>query len=291
MPIKQNHCKSFIKNHVNRMMRLLCMAVVSVLFITMFSVSAVAQIVAPGCDQDFYEIQVELAGVQQLRAIAPMKEMIPQNDSTLALTCFDQAIAVSSNAGAIFSDRFPSLVEVFALLPYDNLATGLGQYRNNPGILGVPGTSDMLIRQLTNTISDSLEEMLQQFFNAIIGQIGAYLTSTLVAILGSVVGSFAGGFLPGFSIDCERMQEIWDDYVVGIGINREVPYPTLVETLNVAIPGAGDVYQGVYDESSAILDSARDQMERFNIPGSIPSKPPVPFFPPNATVDDIISAM
>ena len=67
---------------------------------------AQAQAVRPDCDAEINTIQNNYNDALKVRNQAITAQIITRNDSALALTCFDQALSMTSMAGKIFSDEF-----------------------------------------------------------------------------------------------------------------------------------------------------------------------------------------
>jgi hypothetical protein len=59
----------------------------------------------PGCSPDVFTLLIDQASAIQARNRAYEREILNRQESTLYLTCFDQALALSSRLGYIFSDN------------------------------------------------------------------------------------------------------------------------------------------------------------------------------------------
>ena len=70
-------------------------------------VVAVSQQLDPGCDQGVMKLLTNQANAIRARDRAYEREIINRVPSTLYLTCFDQAMALSAKLGYIFSDNVP----------------------------------------------------------------------------------------------------------------------------------------------------------------------------------------
>src|SRR5690349_5277663 len=66
---------------------------------------AFAETAPSSCSPEVRKMQENNANAARARDAADAHEIIKQPDSTLALTCFDQSIAATSQLGTIFSDK------------------------------------------------------------------------------------------------------------------------------------------------------------------------------------------
>jgi len=62
----------------------------------------------PGCDPQIMGFLDDLANAVRVRNRAYEMEILSRNESTLGLTCFDQAMRLSTRLGYIFSDVIPA---------------------------------------------------------------------------------------------------------------------------------------------------------------------------------------
>lgn len=69
---------------------------------------ASAQVLEPGCAPEMMTVLQRHSDAVRVRNRAYEREILYRNESVLALTCFDQALRLSSRLGYIFSDNVPS---------------------------------------------------------------------------------------------------------------------------------------------------------------------------------------
>ncbi len=62
----------------------------------------------PGCSPDVFTLLGHQADAVRARNRAYEREILNRQQSTLYLTCFDQALVLSSRLGYIFSDNVPA---------------------------------------------------------------------------------------------------------------------------------------------------------------------------------------
>jgi len=90
------------------------------------SVTAVqAQSLDPGCSTEMWGYLQDQANATRARNRAYERELLHRQQSTLYLTCFDQAMAVSAKLGAIFSDPIPGTIPPANTLAFNAGASGL----------------------------------------------------------------------------------------------------------------------------------------------------------------------
>jgi hypothetical protein len=98
--------------HIFRPSGKLFLFILSACGIACFSVSALAQNVAAGCNQQVWKALSAKADAQVAYDVAVTRQLINKPDSVLTLTCFDQAAGVSAkNGGAIFSGDFTTQLQ------------------------------------------------------------------------------------------------------------------------------------------------------------------------------------
>jgi hypothetical protein len=89
------------------------------------SVTAVqAQSLDPGCSSEMWGYLQDQADATRARNRAYERELLHRQQSTLYLTCFDQAMAVSAKLGAIFSDPVPGSIPPANTLAFTDGASG-----------------------------------------------------------------------------------------------------------------------------------------------------------------------
>jgi len=128
-----------------------------------------------GCDPVYWQAQKTAADARRAYDEAGVAENTHQNDSTLALSCFDQASRVSAyEAGQIFSGDFTSEMNDVVNDPVVNLLSGgfLDSVGNSPDFSGV-------------------------------------VTTAMTDLLG---GFFPGAF-PSSSFNCTVIQDLYDDRI------------------------------------------------------------------------------
>ena len=171
----------------------------------------------PGCDQGYYTALESRANAKRVLDHAYATELILQTNSTLAMSCFDQAVVNSAKGAFIFADVSKSISE-FSSSSDSVLNTG---WATNYSSWVYPGSAitEMLIVHLDNIIESTLENILDNFDNSASFD---YFTAAPLprdSVLGDNVGgaSYSGheSAVNGFSFDCSRMGELWFDNSVG----------------------------------------------------------------------------
>lgn len=231
---------------------------------TVFAVFAVAthpaQALDPRCDPDIRDIQTEHAKFRQIVDQAVAQELTKQNDSVEAMTCLDQQLIQSAQAGQIFSDTmpasFPAGFNGIISIGLNLLGVDTG---TNPGFRGTT-----LLEDFQNVIVSSgvLGELMSMFSDAVTGVLSDLFGSMVGGLLGGLLTGWAGGLLSdwfggaglgGQVFDCDTMTDAWDNstgglappaYPVvrtgpkaGIGGDYRRAYPSEMDILTGAIPG------------------------------------------------------
>ena len=171
------------------------------------------------CDPQVQTIQSRFGQAMKIRNQGVTAQVVVRNDSALQLSCFDQAMALTSTAGQIFSDVFPSAGALASLLDVGT-QPGVGSYAipswgvpppiaalaalfgitlpvgkagfqvplpGPPPIssitLPIPGITNFLIFQINNTVEATLNSMMQQFVGNVMQQLFGYLASQMTLIM------------------------------------------------------------------------------------------------------------
>lgn len=182
------------------------LAAFAVLFFALVLPSgAQAQSVRPDCDAQIEQIHNRYQSVMRVRNQAATAQIIIRNDSSLQLSCFDQAMALTSTAGQIFSDTLPDLIGLgkAVLASPLQVLTGIGTYSLS-GVtiplptggnltIPIPGLTNFLIMQINNTVGDSMTAMLTQFAGSVLQQlfgiVASQLSSIAIQLLSALIAS------------------------------------------------------------------------------------------------------
>lgn len=231
--------------------------------------------------------------------VAIAEEIYRQPDSTLALSCFDQALQQAAKAGKIFSDvpsgifgiSLPDITTgldafefVTAFIPGTNTSIRLDTLGNTIGYLVAPSVADFLAnfaRSWAYKLSGIIGGALDYLFRSL--SFGSFLNDLLTGLF----SIFSGG---GDDFDCDSMQTLWDE-LMGNGVNSEAPFFTLSEMLNGNIPNAGDVLILNLERGTGrtVRQSAIDALDLK--PGDVPYFVKIPTFTGDESVDDVIGKM
>lgn len=157
---------------------------------------------APGCESDgpgggLWGIMTRHADVQRVRDKAYTR-IIKQSDSSLAMTCFDKALALSARLGAIFSDA-PPAAAIPAAIP---AVFGNGVIYNTWAGMGLSpqGRPNTLANAYGRVVTPALSAYLSDpgnFGASITGQMGVTVSGQLTALVNNVTGFMTGGPIKG----------------------------------------------------------------------------------------------
>ncbi len=275
---------------------------VAVIYLSLATVQA--QALDPRCDSDIWDIQNTYSQAMLIRDTALAAEMLPQNDSTLAMTCFDQAMVTSARAGRIFSDQVTP--PTFASLT--SIATGLGSVSGVMSMLGgasAGSRGSTLMADLNDTISDVLGGLLDDFMGAITGAIssaiGSLLSTTFGAFLGSLFTFAVNIFLTlmdSFTFNCDNMANTWRNSIIGQSVASATAFidnDVLFDyaEFGTAITGITSNFQDKLDNfgNDVILDKAWDDLNNRLVPGGITVYKTPPAIGVNSTLATVLGAM
>lgn len=302
---------------------------------TVFAALAIAthpaQALDPRCDPDIRDIQTNHAQFRQIVDQAVAQELTKQNDSVEAMTCLDQQLIQSAQAGQIFSDTmpasFPAGFNGIISIGLNLLGVDTG---TNPGFRGTT-----LLEDFQNVIVSSgvLGELMSMFSDAVTGMLSDLFGGLVGGLLGGLLAGWAGGLLSnwfggaglgGQVYDCKTMMDGWDNstggltdpnaYPVvrtgpkgGIGGNYRRAYPSEMDILTGAIPGLPTpaacgvtprpplcaYVQKFYQTgpNAAILGNVLNDLTTRLVPGGIPAYKTAPPLTLNTTLGAVLGAM
>jgi hypothetical protein len=194
------------------------------------STSSVSQ-AAEGCNPNVRDAQKAKAEVHVTNDVAVTEEIVKQNDSVLALTCFDQASRVSAaEGGSIFSGDFTNV--------------------------------------MNDVVNDPLTNLLSSNFMDSIGKSPDWSGIVDTAINDLLSGLFPG-FFPASSFDCTVMQDLWDD-ILTTGINGNTPFLTFDELLAAGGSTATNFLSNINAETGGALQRAQNAIAALPV-NTIPS--------------------
>lgn len=252
------------------------------------------------------------------------RNTVVQNDSAHQLSCFDQGMIETSQAGQIFSDpHWASPISPLKpggptlYLPIYGATGSFAQYAWDATVMGPagPGSTDTLAVDLETVIQGTLEDMLSNFTQSLTGLVWGLLGSTVSGLLSMIQAFFVvptGWPFPqiidwaitnilGISFDCTVMQELWDDIIIGQGVNVGNVFSSFDELFQLkgALPGAGPLMSTLFgagpgDMEWDQLEAAWQDLQDLNNPGNPTDilwfKTP-PVLPAGSTVNFIIGNM
>lgn len=229
-------------------MRILTLLLFSSLFF--ISTSQKAYALAEGCNPDVRAAQVAKAEAMVAADVAVTEEIVRQNDSVLALTCFDQASRVSaSEGGAIFSGDFTNSV------------------------------NQVVDGSLTNLLSTGFLDSIGKSpdFSNIVG-------NAINGLLGGLLGGLFGGGGGGANFDCTVMQDLWDDVIV-TGLNNNAPFLTFDEMVATSFSGGNttNFLTNLSAESGGAFGQA--EATRNALPVNV-----IPSFVGTTTLEEVLTA-
>ncbi len=282
-----------------------------------------------GCNSEFWEIQDNHSRAMRARDHGLVTQVIAQNDSVLALTCFDEAVLQSAKAGDIFSDpSLPPNPLVMDLTQYlDDVPTHslgrLGEYHQNTDGTqrGTDGFGYTLLAGIYWTTHAPMDALFRNFlyssaFNFASGQ-QSDLESTIPANIRDMLGagfptaSSAGivenAAIMGFinsglnDFDCDNSQanttimyDVWVDRAINQGTAAGTPFFDSRAFMAGTVTGAGVAMASVYNANRAVhIAPANTNMNELENPGSYTwyKDTPTLIFTPNVSVQNIINAM
>jgi hypothetical protein len=173
-------------------LRALLVAVTLACALSLSSGTAMAQTSpAPGCNMAMWGFQVNFADVNRLKDLA-LSTVMKTVDSVLAATCFDQAMALTSRLGALFSDSSPDQL-VAAAVNYVTNKEKDNLYNKNAGLgLRRDGKPSTIAFDLQQVIGDPLNNYLDSsgnFVKSITQEMGATVTHALKDLTDGIMGA------------------------------------------------------------------------------------------------------
>lgn len=180
-----------------------------------FSVSASA---APkeGCNQEFLDVQKRHAEAMRVRDKAYTRETVKRNDTAVGMTCFDQAMGLTSRLGLIFSDVIPDVPPP----PNTTVFTPALEYPEF-------GSDEWLIEDLGTVVEPVLSAYLDDFIGTPSDLLGlGTATSLFSGILGGISGTIGSitGVVSGFLGTISTLNG-WISTITGIANTLSLPLP------------------------------------------------------------------
>ncbi|GEM_PF-1803344 len=242
-----------------------------------------------GCMPEYWGYMLDGGYGYAAEQAIPAKEIINPPSSVHALTCGDQALMSSSKAGAIFSDTGPTSSNPFN----PAVSIGLGTFLNGP--YG-PGTTTTLMSQVASVVDPMLNNLLSNLVGGLTATIGATLTSTFSNLVGGLTSGIPGlssviSGLMGQNMNCDTMQQTWDNFITGQGLDvgySFIPQDSLLTRQNLpASLGAAALAQ--IAANSGIFDKMNQNRQNLSTPGLLFA--PVPSLGSNPTLGQVIDAI
>lgn len=198
----------------------------------------------PGCDcEGIWEVQKNHADAMRVRDRAYERQIIKRNDSTLGLTCFDQAMRVTSRLGHIFSDNVP----VPPLPANTSVFTPPLEYPHW-------GVENLLADELHTVITPVLGEVLNDFGGSLFGNIIAEAMGTLM----DTASGFIGQILDEVGGTVDQITEIMElvDQIASLMDALGVVPPEGVVAAIAIIDGLKATLDGLISGLTTILSTA-----------------------------------
>jgi len=243
----------------------------------------------PGCADGFadsyYDALDNHAQAMAAKHRGTAIDIMKQQDSTLSLSCFDQAIMNSGKAGFIFSDVFVTSAQINTWSGNSQSMTnvsfngGIGTGLSNTGVYsGGLGGTDFLVKEARDVINSTLDNIWNNFSNSAGYR---YNASYYASILGSIsmgTGNYTAdrSTVENYNFNCPRMGDLWNDgtsaaplSVVGAGIERDAKYTAYRDMLNNTAAVSSGVSQTLAgDDSGTISDALTDSNKMNTLTGA-----------------------
>lgn len=169
-----------------------------------------------GCNPDFNKNQQNHANAIRVRDKAYTRETVKRNDTALGMTCFDQAMGLTSRLGLIFSDVIPDVPPP----PNTTVFTPPLAYPEF-------GADEYLIEALGDVVEPVLSSYLDDFVGTASDLLGlGTATSLFSAILGGITGTIGSitGLISGFLGTITTLNG-WISTITGIANTLSLPLP------------------------------------------------------------------
>ena len=284
----------------------LSLAIASVLIFSAQSAHAGAE-----CSPHYRTVMQNYAQAMRVQDYAIITGVQKQHDSALVLTCFDDLMGVSGEAGDIFSDRLPSAdMATWGAVAYNlaGITNGIGLYADTLGVTNLLGFD------IAWLVAFQLDVFLKNFdkgklastdpVNLLASAIKTQMVDSIFSGFGSIANyltylSSIRAVTSGSSYNCTNLQTYWDDHVTSNGVDNNIPYLTYEELVNVTLPGGVDTnYNAVMTStpSGTILTNAlNDFTEMSNTTANTATHNFERDMPttlgPTSSVADVIAAM
>ncbi|MFN7114488.1 MAG: hypothetical protein ACK4PK_09060 [Alphaproteobacteria bacterium] len=143
---------------------------------------------APGCPQEACEAAQNHAQAKQVESKAHTSEIMPLNDNSPGMTCFDNAMGLTSRLGSIFSDVNPT-----GIIPVANSSVfGTSSFPDF-------GSATKLMRGLDAVVNPTIQAHASNFADSLSSALGAtvlgfmneFFNSTIQPIIDSINGPLA----------------------------------------------------------------------------------------------------
>lgn len=249
-----------------------------------FGTDATAQVQSgiPGCHPSVWNSQKAVSDLQVLKKMGMAEQTITQPDSTLASTCFADAMKAAADAGDIFSETGGADLSGLSSL-LSGITSGL-DISQGLGLAFDSFASDPMDRALNQIVMPTVSDMLGNFGDSILdGVLGGF---------SSILGFSIGG---GSSFNCDSMAQLWDA-ATGEGLTAGVDFLSLDDMMSGSFGSAGAVFvdnlttgTGIRNAAQAALGSLSESARTFGGGNGVGALP-IPVFTGNETVCDIIWA-
>jgi hypothetical protein len=143
---------------------------------------------APGCPQEACEAAQNHGQAKQVESKAHTSEIMPQNDNSPGMTCFDHAMGLTSRLGGIFSDVNPT-----GVIPVANSSVfGTSSFPDY-------GSATKLIKGLDAVVNPTIQGHASNFADSLSAALGAtvlgymneFVNTTIQPIIDSITGPLA----------------------------------------------------------------------------------------------------
>jgi len=208
---------------------------------------------APGCPQEACEAAKNHSDAKEVESKAHTSEIIPQNDNSPGMTCFDHAMGLTSRLGAIFSDVSPAgpvpvaNETVFGTSSFPDYGAGTKL------IKGLDAVVNPTIQNHASNFADSLSAALGA---TVLGYMNEFLNTVVQPIIDSITGPLAT--LNGYVSTMNTYVGILQTALNLLGVSMPALVQAAVTAINAAWDTINSFISGVVAAITNIINSIVD---------------------------------
>ncbi|MDP2206464.1 MAG: hypothetical protein Q8K65_09180 [Alphaproteobacteria bacterium] len=227
---------------------------------------AYANTCAPGCPQEACEAAQNHAKAKEVESKAHTGEIMPQNDNSPGMTCFDYAMALTSRLGGIFSDINPT-----GIIPVANSSVfGTSSFPDY-------GSATKLIKGLDAVVNPTIQAHASNFGDSLSAGIGAtvlgymneFLNTTIQPIIDSITGPLAtlngyvgtmNGYVTAVQTAMNLVGLAMPGTITGFVAGLNAAWNTINSFISGAVAAITNIINGIVNSITSMINGALTSM-------------------------------